>query len=458
MSTPDTAVMSTPASQLAQFAAGLAYESIPAEVVECAKACILDTVASMIHGAPFPWSKMVIDYVRESSAQGHASVVGTPFTAVPSLAAFANGALSHAFELDCTYDPSVGAHPGAGAAVPALAVAEAQKASGKDLLKAFVAGSEVMYRIADAGRNSIEKLGFHSPGLVGVFGGAVAAGCLLGLDAERLTNAIGIGGSLCSGRLEFSKSGGGMVKRLHIGRAAEGGLTAATLALKGMTGPATILEGQFGFLNGYCRGHEVERLTANLGSVWHTTTISHKRYACHSFTQVPVTAALELKRKHGISTRDIASITVAGLERMISHHNIPDPQDLAMAQYSVPFCVALAFCRDPLDPGVFSAVSLNDPEIRNLGRQVKLEVLEDLPKDNPKASRVTVVLKDGRNFTQDQQYFPGMPQRRLTRESLRAKFDTLTAALPKLQASQLFDSLIALENVSDVSELKLRLQ
>ena len=78
-----------------------------------------------------------------------------------------------------------------------------------------------MYRIGDAAHHSSEKIGFHAPGLLGVFGGAVTTGLLLKLDTERLTHALGIAGSLTAGILEFSNSGG-MVKRLHLGRAAEG--------------------------------------------------------------------------------------------------------------------------------------------------------------------------------------------------------------------------------------------
>src|SRR4029077_5243125 len=109
-----------------------------------------------------------------------------------------------------------------------------------------------MYRIAETSPQSCEKKGFHAPGLFGVFGGAMTAGRLMGLDAERMTNALGVAGSLCSGLLEFSKSGGGMVKRLHPGRAAESAVTAAALAREGFTGPATIIEGKYGFLNAYC--------------------------------------------------------------------------------------------------------------------------------------------------------------------------------------------------------------
>ena len=445
--------MTVAARMLAEFAVGLTFDRIPNAVIERAKSCMIDTIAATIFGATFPWSRIIIDYVQRNSAPGNATVWGTPLRVRAPFAALANGALAHAFELDCTYHPSVGAHPGAGLTSPGLAVAQARGRSGKDLITAFVAASEVMYRIGDAGRQSIEKLGFHSPGLLGVFGGAVAAGRLMDLDVERMTNALGIAGSLCSGLLEFSKSGGGMVKRLHLGHAAENGIKAAALARESLTGPGTVLDGRFGFLNVYCRDAEPARLTAGLGEVWHTLTTSQKCYACHNTAHVPVTAALEIKSRHGITGGDIASVVVASSAKMVSHHNIPEPQDVMMAQYSAPFCVALAFYRDPRDPRVFSDQSLNDSAIRALCRQVKLEVLKGT--DNEKASRVTVVLKDGRKLVQDMESFPGMPQQPLSRDQLREKFNTLTAALPAASADRIFTQFDALDTVVDAGKLQL---
>src|SRR6266851_4262269 len=87
---------------------------------------------------------------------------------------------------------------------------------------------------------------------------AVACGRLLRFDADRMTNAIGIAASTAAGLLEFARSGtGAMVKRLHLGRAAESGVLAANLADAGFTGPDTVLEGPFGFLNVYCDEHDL---------------------------------------------------------------------------------------------------------------------------------------------------------------------------------------------------------
>jgi len=450
----DSPTKTAAARTLAEFAANLTYDRIPQNVVERAKACMIDTIAATAFGASFPWSRIVIEHVRRNSAPGKAGVWGTNLKVRAPFAALANGALAHAFELDCTYHPTVGAHPGDGLTSPGLAVAQGRGKSGKDLITAFVAGSEVMYRIGHAGHEMVEKLGFHSPGLVGVFGGAITAGRLMDLDPVRMTNALGIGGSLCSGLLEFSRSGGGMVKRLHLGRAAEGGVTAAALAREGFEGPSTILEGKFGYLNVFSRDAHLELLTEELGKTWHTLTASIKRYACHNTAHVPVTAALELKNRHGISGADIQSILVESSEKMVSHHNITEPGDLMMAQYSTPFCVALAFCRDPLDPRVFSEASLNAPEIRALCRNVKLGVWKDIPKENQKASKLTVRLKDGRTLTQEMTNYPGMPDQPLTRDQLGRKFRMLMADFPDATTDQVYAQFDRLEEAHNFDDLR----
>lgn len=445
--------MTTATQTLAEFAAGLAYDDIPGEVIQRAKQCIIDTVGAAVFGAELPWSRIVIAYAVRTSASGRAAILGTPHRVRAPLAALANGTLAHAFELDCLCQPSVGVHPGAGLAVPGLAVAQGRGASGRDLITAFVAGYEVVYRIGEASRHSSEKIGFHAPGLTGVFGGAVVAGRLMGLDAGRMANALGIAGSLCSGLLEFSSSGGGMVKRLHLGRAAEGGVLAAILARDGYTGPPAVLEGRFGFLNVYCRDVDPSRLTHGLGEEWRTLTSTLKRYACHITAHVPVTAVLELKAQHGFSGPDAAQVVVAGSEKMLSHHNITEPRDLMMAQYSTPFCVALSLFLDPTDPRSFSQERLEDPAIRALARATRLELREAAPGDTALASRVTLRLKDGREFTREAQDFEGMPGRPLDRERLVAKFHKLTQRNDWAKPDALIERLENLEAVPDASRL-----
>lgn len=443
----------TNASQaLAEFAVGLSHEHIPLEVIERAKDCVIDTVGACAFGAELPWSKTVIGYAERNSAPGQCSVLGTGIKLRAPFACLSNGTTAHAYELDCLCEPSVGIHPSAALAVPGLAVGQGRKKSGREVLTAVVAGYEVLYRIGDAARHSIEKLGFHSPGIVGVFGTAVVVGRLFGLNAQQMANAFGIAGSLSSGLMEFSRTGG-MVKRLHLGRAAEGGFMAAVLARDGYTGPEGVFEGRFGLLNTFCRDADPARLTRSLGSDWHVLKTKIKRYACHSTAQVPVTVALELKEKHGISGGDVAGITIAANEKTVNQHAINDPKDLTMAQYSVPFCTSLALYLDPTDPRAFSEESLNHSGIRALAKGAKVELHKTATGFYTLACRVTLRLKNGKELSAEGHDFKGTPTMPLTRPELLEKFLKLTAHRDQARAGRLFGQLAAAEKVADLSAL-----
>ncbi|MBI4194872.1 MAG: MmgE/PrpD family protein [Betaproteobacteria bacterium] len=444
--------MTTAAQTLAGFAVGLEYDQIPPDVIERAKDCVIDTVGACVFGSQLPWTQTVIGYAQRNSAPGECSVLGTPIKLRAPFACLTNGASAHAFELDALCEPSVGIHPGAALAVPGLAVSQGRKKGGKDLLAAVVAGYEVLYRIGDAARRSIEKIGFHSPGIAGVYGTAVVVGRLFGLDAGQMANAFGIAGSMSSGLMEFSRTGG-MVKRLHLGRAAEGGFMATILARDGFTGPSGVFEGKFGFLNVFCRDADPARLTRDLGSVWHVMKTKIKRYACHSTAQVPVTLALDLKSKHALSGDDVDRIVIAANEKTVSHHAVNEPQDMTMAQYSVPFSTALALYLDPTDPRVFSEKIINDPKIRALAGTARVELLTTSSDYMSSACRVTLQLKNGKEVSAEGHDFKGTPTMPLTRTELLEKFLKLTAHRDRAKAEKLFARLAEAEKVENFGAL-----
>jgi 2-methylcitrate dehydratase PrpD len=388
--------------RLAEYAAGLRYEDLPAEVVSSAKDCIIDTVAACICGSALPWSRIVIEYAERTGPGGTSRILGRGSAVQAPSAALANGALAHAFELDALTRPGAGAHPGATVLPPALAVAQQAgvSATGRALIAAFVAGNEVMIRIGRATGHTNEARGFHAPGTTGPFGAAVACGHLLGLDAGQMANALGIAGSLAGGLLEFAKGDGGMVKRLHLGRASEAGVLAASLAAAGFTGPRTVIEGEFGFLRVFCTDFDEGELTKGLGRDYVTLSTVLKRYPVHATAHAAVRAVRDLQAEHHFSGGDVEGVTVTGSKRMIERHAIAEPADLMLAQYSIPFCVALALHREARDPESYDEKALADPQIRALTRRVRLvpEGGGHGSHGGAMGSTVTVTLADGRRF------------------------------------------------------------
>ena len=384
--------------RFAEYAAALRYRDLPSEVVRRAKDCIADTVAAIICGSALPWSRIVIRYAERTGPGGKSHILGSGSAPVQAnAAALANGALAHAFELDALTRPGAGAHPGATVLPPALALAQEHGSSGQDLIAAFVAGNEVMIRIGRATGHTNEARGFHAPGTTGPFGAAVAAGHLLRLDGKAMTNALGVAGSLAGGLLEFARGDGGMVKRLHLGRASEAGVLAASLAADGFAGPRTVLEGEFGFLRVFCTKWDEAELTRSLGEEFVVSSTVLKRYPCHATAHAAVRAVRDLQAAHGFKGAEVEAVTVTATERMIERHNILEPADLMLAQYSIPFCVALALHREARDPESFDESALGDAQIRALCRRVQL-VPEPGGGHGGMGSTVTITLADGRRI------------------------------------------------------------
>jgi 2-methylcitrate dehydratase PrpD len=442
--------------KLARFAVNLSHRQIPPEVFERAKDCAMDTIAVALYGSTKPWSRSVVEFIGESSGKGKSTVMGQSWKAQAAQATLANGVMAHAFELDNVRQPGAGVHPGATAFLPALAIAEERKTDGKTLLVAFIAGCEVMSRIGVAAGNSLEKKGFHAPGLTGTFGAAVTAGRLLGLNERQMINALGIAGSYSGGLLEFVHcQEGAMVKRLHLGKAAEGGVTAALLAARGFAGPESILEGKFGFCRTFSDSPNLPRLTHRLGQEFETLNICIKRCSCHINAHAPIEALQKLREEIRFKPEDVQEVVVAGIEKLVTHHVIYEPKDLMMAQYSIPFCIALSLYFDPTDPECFDEKRLQDKKILAMMRRVRLKVDSEVEQKGwDRAARVTVQLANRKRHSRLVVHFKGTPQNPLSRSEVEVKARKLTRPfLPQAKMGRLLEAVHNLEKIPDVSSV-----
>jgi 2-methylcitrate dehydratase PrpD len=436
--------------RLADYAVRLRYEDLPPEVLERAKNTIADTIGAMIFGYELPWSKMIVRYAENVGAGGKSRILGPGSATVkPPAAALVNGSLAHAFEMDGATKPSAGVHPCAIIFPALLAIAQDRGIGGRRVLTAFIAATEVAVRIGRATMKSNEHRGFHAPGTTGPFGAAIGTALLLNLDAEQVTNAIGIAASLSSGLIQFSRAGtGGMVKRLHFGRAAESGVLAGNLAAEGFTGPHDALEGEFGFLHAFCDEHDIGALTRKLGEEFVTLSIYMKRFPCHGTAQAPLQALEEIQSEHRFSGPEVAEIELVTRKEVIDRHNIMNPTDPMLAQYSVPFCLALACYRNSHDPRSFDQSALNDPGILSLCKRVRLIADDGRSRD---AATVTIRLKDGCLCSRRVTKVKATPDDPPTKADVYEKFSLLTRHCPREAMDQLFTRLQSLEKEPDLA-------
>ena len=260
-------------------------------------------------------------------------------------AAFVNGVAAHSTELDDEHKLSL-IHPGVVIIPAALALAEKLGATGRELITSVVLGYEIATRVAMAAdSNLLLKKGFHSTGVCGVFGSTVATAKIAGLDKDSISYALGICGSLASGLFEFITNGS-MTKRLHAGWAAHNGVLSTMLAQKGFSGPESVLEGRYGFLNAFSSKFDLDALTRNLGNVFQITQTSYKQYACCSYCHPLMDALNRALEKYDLNVEEISSIEArifTDAIRVVGQRTKTklEPRNVVDAQFSAYYSMAV---------------------------------------------------------------------------------------------------------------------
>lgn len=454
MTTSDSQLKTlTAINELANFCVNLTFNKLDDGTLNTAQSCLIDAIGCAIHGSKMPWSKIILSMVGRGGPCKLPGIEGAGHSIRD--AALAYGACSHAFELDNLRKPGAGVHPGATIAIPALMMAQTVNANFGELLRAIIIGCEVQFRIGAATLHTPEKIGFHAPGITGPFGAAAACGALLNFNVLQFANAFGICASMASGLLAFAKTDqGGMVKRLHLGRAAESGVTAALLAHEGFEGPHSALEGKFGILESYAETFDASLLTKDLGVDFETKRICFKSFACHITAHAPIQLLQILLAQHGYDGPAIQQVTIYGSEKMVSHHNIQEPTDPLMAQYSIPYAVALAAFNDPFDPETFGAIDAHSDAVRRLSRNTTLKLR--LIKSKPSTGwgvKMRIKFLDGFVASGEMDVFDGCPEKPLSHEAFKRKFSSMTRHLGSENSSELFTRLTQIgmgEKISNV--------
>jgi aconitate decarboxylase len=363
---------------LARFVAGLRFEDIPAEVKERIKLLILDSLGCAIFGAELEWSRILMGTLAAVDTSTGCGVWGTNMRLSAPHAALVNGAAVQGFELDDVHRQGV-LHVGA-VTLPALfAIAELHPGmSGRDFLRAAVAGYEVGPRVGQCmGQEHIVQ-GWHSGATVGVFSAAAGAAAGLKLSAERTVHALGIAGTQSAGLMAAQY--GAMVKRMHAGRSAQSGLYGALLAERGFTGIQNVFESPYGgFCTTFSRSDDrfnLAELTAGLGERFETMRVSLKFYSCvgTNHTTLDCIRTMQARRKFGAA--DVAKVVVGGSKATVEHTGWPyKPEGMTSAQLNLSYCVATLLLEGDVFVDQFRDDMVADPARMALAK--KVDVVED---------------------------------------------------------------------------------
>lgn len=410
-----------PSKTLAAFAATLRFEDIPEPVVRRAQELLLDWFGSALAGAG---ARPVAALERVARAMGPAGgaseVMVTRRLTTPLFAAMVNAASSHVAEQDDLHNSSV-FHPATVVFPPALAVAQAQGSSGRDLLAAAVAGYEVGIRVGEFLGRTHYKV-FHTTGTAGTLAAAAAAGRLLQLTPEQMLEAFGSAGTQAAGLWEFLRDAADS-KQLHTAKAAADGLLAAYLAQQGFTGAKRILEGAQGMAAGMSTDADPARLTDRLGTRWALTETSFKYHASCRHTHPAADALLQVIDAHRLAPENIARVTAHVYQAAIDVLGpVVDPKTIHQAKFSMGTVLGLIAHYRRAGVQEFRD-RYNDPRVAAFRSKVHMVFDAEVDAAYPArwTAKVTVETGDGRTLRGHVEEPKGDPGNTLTRAELEDK-------------------------------------
>jgi 2-methylcitrate dehydratase PrpD len=444
----------TAAERFAGWGLEIGLESVPPPVVEAAKLHVLDVIGCGLAADGLGVATEGRWTMAELGGEPESSVIGLDALLPAPSAAFANAMLCHGLDFDDTHSDSV-AHVSTVVVPAALAIAEAQGASGADLLAAVIAGNEIVTRIGMATPGAFHRRGFHSTAVCGIFGATAAAARLGGLSQIQAASALGIAGSMASGLFAYLDDATA-TKPIHPAWAAHGALLAARLAAHGAEGPPGVLEGRFGVFHAFVDTRvDLGPQLADLGERWETTRIAFKAYpACH-FSHGALGAAEILRER--LEPAQIAQVVVtvpkAGVPLVLEPAaSKVAPRSEYEAKFSLQYSTAAMLVHGHVGLSTYASDALADARVLDLARRVRYETKDYASYPAAFPGGVRIVLRDGRTLEADLPYQPGAPENPITAEQVRAKFRE-NAALADGGYGELEERILTLERAPDVRGL-----
>jgi 2-methylcitrate dehydratase len=416
--------MATLARRLAEWTAAVRFEQLAPEVVHEVKRRVLDSLGCAYGAYGSEVARIARTVGTSAESRPGATIIGLRHPALPVLAAFANGAMVRYLDYNDTYLSLEPAHPSDN--IPAcFAAAEAAGADGRALIAAIAAAYEVQCRLCDAA--SIRARGWDHV-TYGCFSTALAAGKLMGLDVDRLEQAVNLAGVNAAAIRQTRVGQLSMWKGCAFANAARNGVFAACLASCGMTGPDEIFEGPMGFWKQVSGPFEMDVEGWGPPSMILQTSIKYWPAEYHS--QSAIDAALSMREQLGdpgeilavkISSFD-AAVDIIGSETEKWH-----PTSRETADHSMPYCVAAALLDGEVGLEQFSLERIGRADVHDLMQKITVVRNPDLTARYPEGipNRLEITTSTGDTLVREVTYPRGHARNPMTDEEVVTKYQAL---------------------------------
>jgi 2-methylcitrate dehydratase PrpD len=446
--------------QLADWLVGLRLDDVPLKVRERAKYLLLDGIGCALVGAKLPWSQLAVNTVTRFEGTGDKTIIGWGRTTSGPAAALLNGTFIQGFELD-DFHP-LGPLHSASLILPSLmsCAEEIGNVSGAAFLLGAIAGFEVGPRVGMAlhGAEMLSR-GWHSGSVFGTHASAVAAGCLLGLDAAGFEDAFGLAGTQSAGLMAAQYEA--MCKRMHHGFASRNGLYAAHLAAAGYTGIKRVFEREYGgFLSVFGEGHapDASQIAKDLGRTWETERIVIKPYAAMGAIHTPLDTLFDIAAERPLRADDIVKVEVF-LSHAAYHHGwweLERPLEPIGAQMNVGYALAAAILDGEAMVAQFSPQRIAKDDIWALIPKIRAYHDPEFDKQGAMGrgrSKVRITFTDGATHEAERPMSRSIAKP-LMGDAVIAKYRALTRGIVEAaRADGIAAAVLDLENIKDLRPL-----
>jgi 2-methylcitrate dehydratase PrpD len=446
-----------PTELIAEYVYNLQWQDLPREVVESAKLRVLDYLASAMAGYKLnhAFNQTITKMFREMGGKQESGVLFSDLHLPAPNAAFLNAAYGHGADIDDGHRTAQG-HPGIVVIPAALALGEAGKITGKDLIVSIVAGYDIFVRLATAVNPSHFNRGFHSTGTVGTIAAGGAAAKALKLGRNAVHNALSLAAIQAGGLHEVSESGQSS-KPLSPAKAASGGVLAGRMAQLGIEGPRLPLEGGKGFLKAFTDKFDFEVLRQDLGHKFAITSCYVKLYPACRHCHGALDAAISLNKVLAGSLEQIAKVKVHIYPAAIKiTGGIFEPTSKDEAKFSLPYAVATGLLKGKFGLEHLEVGRSFDRKVRELVG--KIEIVSDPTMENRAANirgaKVEVLLQDGTSKEVAVKLPKGDPEVPVSQDDIENKLKLCAEGLlPADRQQALVEAIWGLEKMSELTSL-----